>query len=311
MRAGVAVRAPAFLLTVRAGGALRTLVFLLTVRAGVALRAAVFPLPVGAGVAVRAPVFQPAVRTGAAQHAAVFQPAVRAGVAVRAVAFHPAVGLGFRVFQLPVRAGVAVCAVLLHVAVGTRVTLLAGAFPPSVRAPLICSHYSPPRALASTLRAPRRAFDKSLLLFGCLGSFLEKWKRLLRYLFRKTPSHRALTSLRPHMLVSPEFVTRVIRLGVVPLLFWRSVRARREDAFLAASRVSHKQHLLDLENPAWRTPRGAVFVSPQVARQQHGGSENVSARAFGATLFAAGVAAAAATAPRVKDTRVVRSPQKK
>jgi hypothetical protein len=153
--------------------------------------------------------------------------------------------------------------------------------------------------------------QESLLLFGCLGSFLEKWKRLLRYLFRKTPSHRALTSLRPHMLVSPEFVTRVIRLGVVPLLFWRSVRARREDAFLAASRVSHKQHLLDLENPAWRTPRGAVFVSPQVARQPHGGSENVSARAFGATLFAAGVAAAAATAPRVKDTRVVRSPQKK
>jgi hypothetical protein len=85
--------------------------------------------------------------------------AVRAGVAVLAVAFHLAVRAGVAVravaFQLPVRAGVARRTVLFHVTVGTRVTLLALVFPLAVRAPLLSSHYSPPRALASALREPQ------------------------------------------------------------------------------------------------------------------------------------------------------------
>ena len=60
-------------------------------------------------------------------------------------------------FQLAVGADLAVRAVVLQLAVRTRVTLLALAFLPLVRASLTFPHHSPPRALTSGLRAPRRA----------------------------------------------------------------------------------------------------------------------------------------------------------
>ena len=124
----------------RAGVACRATVFQLAVRARFAHRAAAFPLPVRAGVAVRA---------------GTFHPAVRAGGAVRATAF-----------QFPVRAGVARHAVMLHAAVGTRVTVLALVFLPSVRAPPKSSHYSPPRARASALRAPQGAKTGVVVFLG-------------------------------------------------------------------------------------------------------------------------------------------------
>ena len=78
-----------------------------------------------------------------------------AGVAYRAV-----------VFQLAMGAGLAHRAVAFQLAVGTRVTLLALAFLPLVRASLTFPHHSPPRALTSGLRAPRRAKTGVVALRG-------------------------------------------------------------------------------------------------------------------------------------------------
>ena len=57
-------------------------------------------------------------------------------------------------------------AVMLHAAVGTRVTVLALVFLPSVRAPPKSSHYSPPRARASALRAPQGAKTGVVVFLG-------------------------------------------------------------------------------------------------------------------------------------------------
>jgi hypothetical protein len=128
-----------------------------------ARRAVVFPPAMGAGIALRAHVFPLPVGAWGAHRAVASHLAVGAAVAHRAPAFHPAVVAARTAevravgFQLPVRARVARRAGLFHPAVGTRVTLLAGVFSPSVRAPLICtSHCSPLCALNSALR-PRRA----------------------------------------------------------------------------------------------------------------------------------------------------------
>ena len=101
------------------------------------------------------------------------------------------------------------------------------------------------------------------------------------------------------MLVPPEILVRWLRLGLGPWTFWRSVRVRREDDFLAR-RVS--QHLVDLENPAQRTPRGAVFV-PQNIGHFHAlrHTENVNLSAFGATVLAVGIAAGITSAPRQRN----------
>jgi hypothetical protein len=142
---GGAPRAVAFPLGVGAGSAPRAEAFQLAVGAGGALRAVAFLLPVRTGVTLLAPVFQLPVRAGGALYAVVFPLAVRAPFAVRAVAFPLAVG-----------ARVARRAALFHAAVGPRVTLLADIFPPSVRAPLMSSHYSP-RAAHKRLRSARHA----------------------------------------------------------------------------------------------------------------------------------------------------------
>ena len=139
-------RAVVLPLPLRASGAYQAAVFQLPVQTWAALHAAVFPLAVRARFAFRAVAFHLPVGSGVAVRAGTFHPAVRAGGAVRATAF-----------QFPVRAGVARRAVMLHAALGTRATVLALVFLPSVRAPLMSSHYSPPRARASALRAPQGA----------------------------------------------------------------------------------------------------------------------------------------------------------
>ena len=117
-------------------------------------RAEAFHPAVGAG-ALHADVFPFAVRAGGALHAAVFPLAVRAGGANSAVAFLLPVGAGLAVhapvFQLAVRAGVVVHAVVLSLA---------------MRAPLMSGHFSPPRALMSAFRAPRRAKTGVVALRG-------------------------------------------------------------------------------------------------------------------------------------------------
>ena len=79
----------------------------------------------------------------------------------RAVAFNP-----------PVGAGVAVRAVLFQLTVRAGGALRAAVFPLPMWAPLLSSHLSPPRALASTLRAPRRA--KTGVVAFVKGTFREK-----------------------------------------------------------------------------------------------------------------------------------------
>ena len=135
--------------------------FHLAVRAGVARRAALFQLTVWAGVTHLAEVFHLAVEAGGAHHALVFQLAVGAGVAVRAVPFHLAVRAPSAPravnFPLSVRAGAAHRADAFKLAARAWGALHAPVFHLSLRAPLTSRHYSPPRALTSALREPRRA----------------------------------------------------------------------------------------------------------------------------------------------------------
>ena len=157
-------------------------------------RAVVLPLPMRASGAYQAAVFQLPVQTGAALHVAVFSLAVRARFAFRAVAFHLPVRTGVArravAFQFPVRAGAALCAVVFHLPVGTRATVLALVFLPSVRASLMSSHYLPPRARASALRAPRRAKTRVVVFLGTF-SFVPR----LYFLKKVTPSARYYPSL--------------------------------------------------------------------------------------------------------------------
>ena len=93
------------------------------------------------------------------------------------------------------------------------------------------------------------------------------------------------------MTISVETAVRWIRLGIGPLLFWRSVRAHREDRLLEA-------HLVNLENPVRRTPRGGVLVSQsQTRRDTRDITQSVPASAFAAATVAVGAAAALATSP--------------
>jgi hypothetical protein len=95
------------------------------------------------------------------------------------------------------------------------------------------------------------------------------------------------------MVVSVETAVRWIRLGVGPLAFWRSVRARREGHLEA-----HLENLVNLENPVRRTPRGGVLVSrSETLRDAHDITQSVSASAFAAAAVAVGAAAAIATSP--------------
>ena len=95
------------------------------------------------------------------------------------------------------------------------------------------------------------------------------------------------------MVVSVETAVRWIRLGVGPLAFWRSVRARREGHLEA-----HLENLVNLENPVRRTPRGGVLVSrSETLRDAHDITQSVPASAFAAAAVAVGAAAAIATSP--------------
>ena len=93
------------------------------------------------------------------------------------------------------------------------------------------------------------------------------------------------------MVVSVETAVRWIRLGVGPLAFWRSVRARREGRLEAPA-------LVTLEDPVRRTPRGGVLVSrSETLRDAHDITQSVPASAFAAAAVAVGAAAAIATSP--------------
>ena len=96
------------------------------------------------------------------------------------------------------------------------------------------------------------------------------------------------------MVVSVATAVRWIRLGVGPLAFWRSVRARREGHLEA-----HVENLVNLENPVRRTPRGGVLVSRSETRLRdaHDITQSVPASAFAAAAVAVGAAAAIATSP--------------
>ena len=95
------------------------------------------------------------------------------------------------------------------------------------------------------------------------------------------------------MVVSVETAVRWIRLGVGPLAFWRSVRARREGHLVEAP-----AHLVDLEDPVRRTPRGGVLVSrAETRRDTRDITQSVPASAFAAAAVAVGAAAAIATSP--------------
>ena len=95
------------------------------------------------------------------------------------------------------------------------------------------------------------------------------------------------------MVVSVATAGRWIRLGVGPLAFWRSVRARREGHLEA-----HLENLVNLENPVRRTPRGGVLVSrSETPRDAHDITQSVPASAFAAAAVAVGAAAAIATSP--------------
>ena len=95
------------------------------------------------------------------------------------------------------------------------------------------------------------------------------------------------------MVVSVVTAVRWIRLGVGPLAFWRSVRARREGHLEA-----HLENLVNLENPVRRTPRGGVLVSrSETLRDAHDITQSVPASAFAAAAVAVGAAAAIATSP--------------
>ena len=95
------------------------------------------------------------------------------------------------------------------------------------------------------------------------------------------------------MVVSVATAVRWIRLGVGPLAFWRSVRARREGHLEA-----HLENLVNLENPVRRTPRGGVLVSrSETLRDAHDITQSVPASAFAAAAVAVGAAAAIATSP--------------
>ena len=95
------------------------------------------------------------------------------------------------------------------------------------------------------------------------------------------------------MVVSVETAVRWIRLGIGPLAFWRSVRARREGHLVEAP-----AHLVDLEDPVRRTPRGGVLVSrAETRRDTRHITQSVPASAFAAAAVAVGAAAALATSP--------------
>ena len=97
------------------------------------------------------------------------------------------------------------------------------------------------------------------------------------------------------MVVSVETAVRWIRLGVGPLAFWRSVRARREGRLEAPA-------LVTLEDPV----RRGVFVSQSDARRDTWDiTQSVPASAFAAAAVAVGAAAALATSPAKRPERDV------
>ena len=101
------------------------------------------------------------------------------------------------------------------------------------------------------------------------------------------------------MVVSVETAVRWIRLGVGPLAFWRSVRARREGRLEAPA-------LVTLEDPVRRTPQGGVLVSQSDARRDTWDiTQSVPASAFAAAAVAVGAAAALATYPAKRPERDV------
>jgi len=106
-----------------------------------------------------------------------------------------------------------------------------------------------------------------------------------------------LASLRARlsMVVSVETAVRWIRLGVGPLAFWRSVRARREGRLEAPA-------LVTLEDPV----RRGVLVSQSDARRDTWDiTQSVPASAFAAAAVAVGAAAALATSPAKRPERDV------
>jgi len=110
-----------------------------------------------------------------------------------------------------------------------------------------------------------------------------------------------LASLRARlsMVVSVETAVRWIRLGVGPLAFWRSVRARREGRLEAPA-------LVTLEDPVRRTSQGGVLVSQSDARRDTWDiTQSVPASAFAAAAVAVGAAAALATSPAKRPERDV------
>jgi len=168
VRAGVALRAVVFQLTVGTRVAFRAEEFQLAVRTGVALRADVFQLPMGAGVAVHAPVFPLAVGTRVAFRAVAIPLAVRAGVALRAVAFLLAVGVGAAVreaaFQLPMGTRGALRTVAFQLTMRTRGAHRTVAFLLTMRTPFTLHH---PRC-----RAPRFRRSCQPTAVGCDGSYV-------------------------------------------------------------------------------------------------------------------------------------------
>ena len=120
--------------------------------------------------------------------------------------------------------------------------------------------------------------------------------------FSKAAFDGPLASLRARlsMVVSVETAVRWIRLGVGPLAFWRSVRARREGRLEAPA-------LVTLEDPVRRTPQGGVLkVSQSDARRDTWDiTQSVPASAFAAAAVAVGAAAALATSPAKRPERDV------